>query len=840
MKSILPFFLWFSALLILGHASRANHLLGGELGYTYVSSTGNVHTYKVTLSFFADCASNFPNGAYAALEVANPQILLYNGNSLIIAQNLAINNELSGVEITPVCPDEAGNTTCSNINNPIPGIRLYVYEGNFTLTGESDQWRFAFEGQISTIPATNAGRSNIIGNANIAGGSSLMYLEARLDNTIGANSTPVFSSLPTPFFCVNKNQNYSLGAIDPDGDNMTFGLVPAMETATTNLLYYTPYTATNPLPTLPGDFAFNNTNGQMTFIPSQALNCVVVNRVNEYRDGILVGTSMREMTFVILDNCNNDAPEGPITNTENVSIVDINGQEMFQVCAGQTAVVSYDINSFDPNGDNITVSWNNLPEGSAIVVDNNGTPNPVVHFLWNVVNAEEGNYTFYITYTDDGCPLASSQTLAYTLQVVPFAEQFTGGSIPPCQDTMNGLVWLLPQDNTGIEYDYYWYDIDGTLLQTTINSVEGDTFSGADVDVYTVKVVNPDGCRKFYNIVVSPSPYEVGINANDTLACVGTPMIFNANNTADIDTWTWDFGDGTPPVANQQITTHTYAGEGTYTVTLRGYTVLGCMDTATVQVMVDAPQMLTIIADKDSVCVGERIHLTASAGNYVDTLYWDYGNSWQISYPDEGSVSYVYETPGIYTISLNAAYRACPDKAAETTITVFPYPVVNLGNDTSLCLNGQPIILHNLVSQSAAYSSLWNTGDTTAFLKVVHPGTYSLTVASRDVVCKTTDEIVVKKACYLDIPNSFTPNGDGVNDYFLPRQLLGADITVFHMQVFDRWGQIVFETNSVDGRGWDGTLNGKAQPVGVYIYQITAVVNGDQQENYTGNVSLLR
>jgi gliding motility-associated-like protein len=430
--------------------------------------------------------------------------------------------------------------------------------------------------------------------------------------------------------------------------------------------------------------------------------------------------------------------------------------------------------------------------------------------------------------------------VAYTLQVVPFEEQFTGGSIPPCHDTMNGLVWLFPQDNTGIEYDYYWYDMDNTLLQTTINSVDGDTFSSAVAGVYTVKVVNPDGCRKFYNLVVSPPTYEVGINVNDTIACTGIPIIFNTNNSSDIETWTWDFGDGTPLVPNQQITTHAYGEEGVYTITLTGYTVLGCMDTASIQIVVDAPQDVTIIADKDSVCVGERINLTGSAGNHVDTLYWDFGNSWQISYPGEGPVSYVYETPGVFDVKLNAAYRACPDKMAQTTISVFPYPVVNLGNDTSLCLNGHPIILYNLVSQSEAYTSLWNTGDTTAFLEVVHPGTYSLTVAARDVVCKTTDEIVVKKACYLDIPNSFTPNGDGVNDYFFPRQLLGANISVFHMQIFDRWGQLVFETNRIDGRGWDGKLNGKDQPVGVYIYQISAVINGDHQENYTGNVSLLR
>src|SRR5690606_23081679 len=113
------------------------------------------------------------------------------------------------------------------------------------------------------------------------------------------------------------------------------------------------------------------------------------------------------------------------------------------------------------------------------------------------------------------------------------------------------------------------------------------------------------------------------------------------------------------------------------------------------------------------------------------------------------------------------------------------------------------------------------TGDTTEILKVVHPGIYTLSVSTKPIGCTTTESITIHKDCYIDIPNAFTPNGDGSNDYFFPRQLLSESLSHFHMQVYNRWGQLLFETNNLNGRGWDGRLNGKNQPTGVYLYRIS-------------------
>jgi gliding motility-associated-like protein len=92
----------------------------------------------------------------------------------------------------------------------------------------------------------------------------------------------------------------------------------------------------------------------------------------------------------------------------------------------------------------------------------------------------------------------------------------------------------------------------------------------------------------------------------------------------------------------------------------------------------------------------------------------------------------------------------------------------------------------------------------------------------------------------MDIPNAFTPNGDGLNDYFFPRQQLSSGLVTFSMQIYNRWGQEIFATTNIDGRGWDGKFNGVDQPEGVFIYIIEGTFRDGQKESHKGNVTLVR
>jgi len=173
------------------------------------------------------------------------------------------------------------------------------------------------------------------------------------------------------------------------------------------------------------------------------------------------------------------------------------------------------------------------------------------------------------------------------------------------------------------------------------------------------------------------------------------------------------------------------------------------------------------------------------------------------------------------------------------TITLYPAPTVDIGSDTSICPGSESITLIDKINASNnAATWKWNTGQTTPSINVVAPGSYYVDVTING--CQSSDTILVQNDCYMNIPNVFTPNGDGSNDYFFPRQYLTRGLTAFKMDIYNRWGQMVFESTSLDGSGWDGKFNNLDQPVGVYVYVIDATFKDGQKEHHQGNVTLLR
>jgi gliding motility-associated-like protein len=102
-----------------------------------------------------------------------------------------------------------------------------------------------------------------------------------------------------------------------------------------------------------------------------------------------------------------------------------------------------------------------------------------------------------------------------------------------------------------------------------------------------------------------------------------------------------------------------------------------------------------------------------------------------------------------------------------------------------------------------------------------------------DTVCKPVDAVIDRIA---DLPNAFTPNGDGKNDILYVH---GAAIQQFSCKIFDRWGHMLFETTSLD-KGWDGTYNGQPSPTEGYAYLLDVTFTDSVTLTKKGNVTLLR
>lgn len=277
------------------------------------------------------------------------------------------------------------------------------------------------------------------------------------------------------------------------------------------------------------------------------------------------------------------------------------------------------------------------------------------------------------------------------------------------------------------------------------------------------------------------------------------------------------------------------------------YTVIAsypqCADSAqSVKVDVDRSilhSFLHVAIDKQNLCVGEQVLITPITDSASLYLSWSFAG---IEYHSKPVVQqYAFDQPGIIPLSIKSHYEACPPVEYTDTLNVYPLPVVVLHNDTQLCLDGKPIVLSNLYQgqPDTLYQYEWNTGNTEKELKVKYPGVYTLTVTN-EYGCTSTESVTIEKGCYWDIPNAFTPNGDGINDYFFLREKMKSHIASFRFSILNKWGEVVFVSDNRHGKGWDGRFDGVAQPVGVYVYIIDVVLESGQIIRLEGNVTLLR
>ena len=130
---------------------------------------------------------------------------------------------------------------------------------------------------------------------------------------------------------------------------------------------------------------------------------------------------------------------------------------------------------------------------------------------------------------------------------------------------------------------------------------------------------------------------------------------------------------------------------------------------------------------------------------------------------------------------------------------------------------------------------VWQDGSKDSIYVVTLPGEYSVLVGYDG--CVNSDSINIGECpVFIWFPNAFTPNSDGLNDTFHP---IGTGIEKFSMQIFNRWGTMIFETSSL-GIGWDGTYKGSLCPEETYVFKASYEISGGEVKKVTGTITLLR
>ena len=252
-------------------------------------------------------------------------------------------------------------------------------------------------------------------------------------------------------------------------------------------------------------------------------------------------------------------------------------------------------------------------------------------------------------------------------------------------------------------------------------------------------------------------------------------------------------------------------------------------------------------------CQPLLVQFTDLSVSNIATWSWQFGDP--LSGVDNTSAfqnpNHVFEQTGSYTVSLSVAtiYGCTGQISYPNLITVFPVPTADFDYYPHQADINNPVI--TFINQSTNDNAwFWNFGDNSnnSFIpnpnhEFTEPGTYSvsLVVQSTQGCTDTIVKDVTFKPFYtFYAPNSFTPNGDGLNDYFIPEGV-GFDNENFSLYIYNRWGELVYETKDYN-KGWDGnTIEGNPAPLGVYtwIVLLRTLDGSDFFYRHTGHITLL-
>ena len=326
-------------------------------------------------------------------------------------------------------------------------------------------------------------------------------------------------------------------------------------------------------------------------------------------------------------------------------------------------------------------------------------------------------------------------------------------------------------------------------------------------------------------ITIEPKPVSL-FSVND--GCVGNLLDLTDKSSISFGTitaWWWNFGDG--DISTQKQPFYSFSQYGDFEIKQVVISHNGCKSDTTSQ-KVNIESVPIIGFNFGNTCVGKQIdfsNLSSNQSGDITKWEWDFGNG-DIS--NLFAPSYTYRQYGVYSIKLSATTLNGCQANGTKTISIDKVNVF-AGNDTTVAID-QPLQLIAIGAQHYVWSPSSYLSDPLIGSPIaILPDnmTYFLQgTTSEGCVGYDTINIKVYKGPEIYVPNAFTPNGDGRNEFFKP--ILVGNAELYYFSVFNRWGQLIYTTNQ-SGKGWDGKLNGYPQPSGTYVWIVKA-------KNYLGNV----
>ncbi len=496
-------------------------------------------------------------------------------------------------------------------------------------------------------------------------------------------------------------------------------------------------------------------------------------------------------------------------------------------------------------GNGATINQWNWDFGNA-----NSSTQPNTSELYNT----EGVYnTQLIVRTTDGCADTTTGFVAIFPMPVAgftFTDECFGTAVPFTDvSTISNLYTI----NTINQWAWNFGNLNTSSTQ---NPSEQYAVDGQ----YTVQltVTTDNNCSNTITKIINVWPLPI-VDFSPTDVCLNTATQFTDLSGVSLGSnvgWQWDFGDGTP-INTSSAPIHTYLSDSSsFTGQLIVTTNYGCVDSVSKSITVYPNPVISFTADSLYGCTPLIVNFQDNTSiNAPGNLYawnWDFGDGATSSDQSPQGVRFdnlSNTTPISHTVTLTVtsdpAHGSCPTTdSIIDMLTIYPKPIASFSfSPIQTDIYDREI---TFVDQSIIGSLwYWNLGDGETSINQnpihVYPdsGSYLVTLyIDNSYGCKDTTQQLVKidPVYAIFIPNTFSPNGDNLNDFFYAK---GFGIKQIQTLIFDRWGNLVFEGYQLESK-WDGTYKGKLAVTDTYVYKIKAENIFGEWNDYVGRVTLVK
>lgn len=464
-------------------------------------------------------------------------------------------------------------------------------------------------------------------------------------------------------------------------------------------------------------------------------------------------------------------------------------------------------------------------------------------YIWNsggqttqtATGLSEGTYSVTVS-SSNGC----NKTASVIIDNVNTLD-LTLTSIPINCVTNKGEASVFVSDGVP-GYTYLWSN--GSTTATTEVSMAGSI---------SVLVTDSAGCTKSGFATISLPIYPTAISASNSPICVGDSILLNSENTASmglVTTYLWSGSNlFTSVLQSPIIASCTLDFAGSYKVII---TENGCSDTSMVNVIINPIPITDFTVDTVKGCEPLEVEFKNNSIPANGLLLWDFG---------DGNIStinpvHTYTNSGFYNVTLTTTSNNCSNSLTKNKyINVlaranadFNVNSTTTTNSVTTTIFDPSFIFINTSTDASIY--FWNLGEGSFASSTDASHTYAAEQNNFDVILyannqnncpdSTKTTIYITEPLLYYIPNTFTPDGNNFNELFQPIFTSGYDPKDFHMLIFNRWGEIIFETNDVN-IGWNGTYKDNIVDDGIYAWEIDFKMKFSAEKKIiTGHINLIR